>query len=92
VLFIGHLQQSKHSAPVGSGLTDTPAALSDLQGSNNWQALQKLLVRCVLPALGAQQGSQQQLGIVPGGGVRDLAGAPLAAGQVGRQLLALCLF
>lgn len=54
-----------------------------LQGGSNWQALQRLLVRCVLPALGAQQpGQAQAVGIVPGGGLRDLGGAPLPAQQV----------
>jgi hypothetical protein len=53
------------------------------QVSNNWAALQRLLVRCVLPSLGAQQqASQQHMGIVPGGGLRDLGGAPLPAQQV----------
>jgi hypothetical protein len=53
-----------------------------LKVSNNWAALQRLLVRCVLPSLGAQQASQQHLGIVPGGGLKDLGGAPLPAQQV----------
>jgi heterodisulfide reductase subunit C len=59
-----------------------------LQGST-WLTLQRLLVRCVLPSLGAQQQQQQHLGIVPGGGLRDLGGAALPAQQVSRLLWCL---
>lgn len=67
----------------------TAAVVLPLQdgSSSTWSQLQRLLVRCILPCLGAQltrcPAAAANRGIVPGSGVKDLHGVPLTPQQVG---------